>query len=808
MESLHLSLQEPLSQTREATETMEEFEKQKEESNLSPASPETVTKIEIDDPKTDTDYNHILPNDPFESPSSPIHRNESLTHENLFLLDNSLSLTDNGQEGDDASNKDRREGKIENTTIDLNNESYISFPSSGTHSRANSVVSSAILSTSTSLTNGTTQSKRRRPRPWDNYNAKENSSTSGTSAAAASSSMVSGETTPLLSSKYESKSIHSVKTAKRSNAAFPKGRKTIQNDDYNGEENAEYFNGKSNHSPPPRHHEESYGSIGQNGGVNNGNSNGNGYGYSTPTNVHHHGHNYKSSPSMQSILASLPIANFATVLTVLQFILMALYNIFLHYQSHRLHVQPPYAFWFSAAGRIYNSGFGPNVPTLILFGAFHPILVWNGQWWRMGSGLFCCTSLVEFVMNVWWLRVLTGMEDEKIRRGAGGGAWVIGLVYFLSGLFGGLVCIASSSSADIIYPTGLTGAGIAGCMMTIMIHRHYGNASSFKGNEDYAHRQNRSRWSFRNIELTHVAVLLEVLCGYYLPYTNFHSIIAGAMVGTCCGFFFISSASLYNQDWDEEGDSQTSSMASDLEEAFSPRMNTPPRYMYGFDDSPPPPPSSSSKGATPVMRRSILTSPDEEDEYDLVHSLNTSGGKGLKQRNVKSAQKAAYRNSLSDDDSDGRNKEYKAARKSGDFCTEPRMRFLGLFSALVLLSLTVLYIGFLFDLPSEQTISDSLYGCKTVHGLYEYTADETDDGQNQGEQGEAAASEGDTICGEICIPFSIYDQVMNNAGDMMSSKGTCSMSSFGCSYSSDAFDVGFFEIERDLYTKNCAQSQN
>ena len=415
-----LPLQEPVQQTHQ--QQLEQVHK----AWIAETETETETETEIDTkPETDD-----FLSEPFEHPSSPIHKDvdESLTHENLFLLDNSLTLTDNGHDVTSTTASD-----ADNGNADLNNTSYISFPSSGTHSRANSVVSSAIMSTSTSVTNNTTHSRRRRPRPWDNYNAKDSNSN-------ANGGKVDGETTPLLASKQQS--IHSVKTAKRSNAAYPKGRKAMNDNDGGGGGSVGSPHMFSGGQPVGQ---DNYGSINKNG------TNGNSYGYSTPTHLHHHSQNHKPPPPPLS--TSISIANLVTVLTVLQFILMALYNVFLHYQSHRLQVQPPYAFWFSDAGRIYNSGIGPNVPTLILFGAFHPILALK-EWWRMGSGLFCCTSLVEFVLNIWWLRVLGGIEEDRNRSGRG--SWVLGFVYVVSGVFGGLVCIIFSSTTDIM-PTGLTG---------------------------------------------------------------------------------------------------------------------------------------------------------------------------------------------------------------------------------------------------------------------------------------------------------------------------------------------------------------
>ena len=64
----------------------------------------------------------------------------------------------------------------------------------------------------------------------------------------------------------------------------------------------------------------------------------------------------------------------------------------------------------------------------------------------------------------------------------------------------------------------------------------------------------------------------------------------------------------YLEEWND-ADSHASSIASDLEEAFFPNVNTPQRF--GYDDLPPPSPSSSLKGLdTPIMRRSILMSPE------------------------------------------------------------------------------------------------------------------------------------------------------------------------------------------------------
>jgi hypothetical protein len=114
--------------------------------------------------------------EPFSHPSSPICNDSSLTHENLHLLDHSLTLTEH-DDGPEYSMVG--EGSSYETILDdggagagagaaAASSSYVSFPSMSTsRSRANSIVSSAVMSTSTVLANNTSSgnvitSRRRR----------------------------------------------------------------------------------------------------------------------------------------------------------------------------------------------------------------------------------------------------------------------------------------------------------------------------------------------------------------------------------------------------------------------------------------------------------------------------------------------------------------------------------------------------------------------------------------------------------------------------------------------------------------------
>ena len=150
---------------------------------------------------------------------------------------------------------------------------------------------------------------------------------------------------------------------------------------------------------------------------------------------------------------------------------MALYNTFLHYQAHRLHAvtngtlygegfTPPYR--ISYPGRIYNRAIGPNAPTLILFGGFHPFLALS-DWWRIITGMVCSTSVVDLSINLFLLRVA---EEEKRRIGS----WNMFVCYGISCFMGALASIldinmqATRGNFNGMDVTDLGGASIAGLM--------------------------------------------------------------------------------------------------------------------------------------------------------------------------------------------------------------------------------------------------------------------------------------------------------------------------------------------------------
>jgi membrane associated rhomboid family serine protease len=678
-----------------------------------------------DSPKKET-HDLLLSSEPFSHPSSPIKHNDSLTNENLHLLE-SLSL-----QLDDSLDKSK--GDVES--------SYVSFISkTNSNSRANSIVSSAV----TSHTNNTTKRRKpSRPRPWDKYDEEkeiiqfENGK----------------ETTPLLASKTIS--IHSVKTAKRNNKQ--NGFTTSGDDPYSTLVHDD-------------HTEPSSPNLRWKGGV------------FTETND-----NYGSVPSSKKygLFSSQtfrlpfmmdrshalnadsythPICTSLIFMTAVHFMLMGLYNMLVHYKMHRLgEVSPPY--WITKAGRIYNPNIGPNSNTLVIFGAFHPILGMN-EWWRLVTGSICVTSIFELAVNLFLLRV---MADYEERLGSWNFAWIFGC----SVLAGALGSIMQMSGFWTV--TGLSSAGIMGFMVAALVYEAVSDITKRK--VDKVHTPKKA-WTWPQL-----GIIAQIIQSFALQYVSFSSMVASGMMGIFLGM----SLQVPETDWTDLDSNASSSVASEFDDAFASELNTPPRF--GFDMSPPPPPSSSSKAChdTPVMRRSIM-SPDEDEEFDTRRSLNAPGG--LKHRNRKYTGKTSHTNNMLNYGSD------EEKPRNDSFCTETRMRFLGVFGAMLFITISMLYIGLIMRIPNDQIINDSIYGCITMHGIYTYEVSEDDDGNLN--KNEANVKAGDTICGEICIPHSIYtDAMKGDAGSL--DKGSCQEQTYACHFSSDAFDMGTLEIERDLYT--------
>lgn len=658
-------------------------------------------------------HNMHLSHEPFTHPSSPISRavNDSLTNENLQLLETmSLHL----DESIDMNSKGGEDGP---------DSSFISFPSrSNPNSRANSIVSSAV----TAHTNNTTKRRKpSRPRPWDTIDNELPRHDMGK------------ETTPLLSFKTES--FHSIKTAKRKNRQHGISSNGLSHNDAEAPSpNLEWKGGVFTET------EDNYGTI--------------------PSSSKPKGFSMLQLPFMMdrkqaidSNSSTHPVCSCLIFMTATHFMLMGLYNTLMHYNMHRMgELSPPY--WITQAGRIYNPNIGPNSKTLVMFGAFHPILGMK-QWWRIASGSISVTCIFELLVNLFLLRI---MADYEEKLGSLKFAWIFSWSVF-AGALGSIMQLSGFWTV-----TGLSSPGVMGFMTAAFVYELSSNVSRIKGEMQYSIRR---KWSWPQI-----AILLEFVQSLVLQYVSFSSVIASFVMGIFLGM------SLQADDTDSTDleSNASSSVLSDFDDGFASEINTPPRF--GVDLSPPPPPSTSSKGVhdTPVIRRSIM-SPDEDEEFDMRNSLNAPDGiKKRIKRHSSYIKRALPRKS-----------------KRDVFCTETRIRFIGVFGSISFVTVSMLYIGLLMRIPDEQTVSDSIYGCVTMHGLYTYEII-ADDDVNRNKNAENIQS-GDSMCGEICIPHAIYaESIRGEAGSFY--KGSCNDHSYSCLSTTDAFDVGKLEIERYLYT--------
>ena len=491
--------------------------------------------------------------------------------------------------------------------------------------------------------------------------------------------------------------------------------------------------------------------------------------------------------------------------------LMVMYTVFLYYQRIRLQ-NDDYAndaqdvfnsagsSWISPAGWIANPALGPNAPTLHLFGIYNPILVLqNYQIWRIVTASIVNTSFVQYVLHVGLIYWGMGSMEE-----GSWGQWPLLFLYVLSCGSGGILCIVSNmeekvvgedSVEDSIAITGLVGAGLMGCFCARIVELTL-RRWSYKSRQNYYLHHERGGVDRSPVVL---AVSLLWMSGYYLPFCSLSALMGGCLMGISCGLYWWAHfvRERYS-DWDEEeytgsqflnpkDDASTVSQSSlqDLEDAFNAEFHyTPPRM---FDPSGPPP-SSDSKGMdTPLMRRSIITSP-EDDEEDILSQLN--GGTGLKRR------------------------KYTSTYASGSKCLSPSskstnrkttggkagtLRFIGLSMGVMSILIPLVLMSFVLEVPSEVALSDSVYGCRTMSSLYKFSVG--DDDQSNQENYIQDVENGESICGEVCLPLSVVNRVRSNTNDIDWIAKPCSFRGYNCLIAEDEFDLNeSFEITRELFT--------
>ncbi|WP_412988215.1 rhomboid family intramembrane serine protease [Pediococcus siamensis] len=92
---------------------------------------------------------------------------------------------------------------------------------------------------------------------------------------------------------------------------------------------------------------------------------------------------------------------------------------------------------FVVFGLMTVDGGSENTQTLLRYGAvFKPLIVQNGEWWRLISGMFIHIGLTHIVMNMVTL-YFVGLQVESLF-----GHYKFLVLYFLAGIFGNLVSLA------------------------------------------------------------------------------------------------------------------------------------------------------------------------------------------------------------------------------------------------------------------------------------------------------------------------------------------------------------------------------
>ena len=520
------------------------------------------------------------------------------------------------------------------------------------------------------------------------------------------------------------------------------------------------------------------------------------------------------------------------ILWTIHFGFLILYAVFLHYQQMRLQernyddessnismVSSSSAYsggWFSPLGQIYNPAIGPNAPTLHLFGIYNPILVIeNHQYWRILSASVVNSSLVQYGLHMGIL-VALGIPIEA--SWGASSSRRMGIIYSLSCGAGAILCIVSNMKEEVageeysskkdesIAITGLVGAGLMGILCAKILEMTLRQCcSGHSKRQVYVDPWDRARLV--------LAVFVLWVSSHYLPFSSLGSLVGGGLMGSSCGLYWWAHVVRNHSELEEEeyttnhflnptnddDDASTLSQSSlqDLEDAFNTEYHTtPPRQRRHFD-TPGPPPSSDSKGMdTPLMRRSIIRSPEDDDEEDILSHLN--GGTGLKRRKNTNAfaPSSNYVTSPKYDIKVKRN----VGGKSGT------IQFIGLSMGLMTVSIPLFLMSFVLEVPSEVALSDSMHGCKTMSTLYQLSFG--DDDQSNQQYYMENVNNGDTLCGEVCFPISMVHHILSKTNDVTWIASPCSSRQYNCAVGEDSVPLNEnLDITRELF-RPCSNNRS
>lgn len=101
---------------------------------------------------------------------------------------------------------------------------------------------------------------------------------------------------------------------------------------------------------------------------------------------------------------------------------------------------------------------------LVRLGANVPVLVWQGEWWRLLSAMFLHGGLLHLLLNGWALYQLGGLFEAWMGSGR------MALTYFLAGLAGSLASLFFMRAGISV---GASGAifGVLGALVGVLVRR-------------------------------------------------------------------------------------------------------------------------------------------------------------------------------------------------------------------------------------------------------------------------------------------------------------------------------------------------
>ena len=251
-----------------------------------------------------------------------------------------------------------------------------------------------------------------------------------------------------------------------------------------------------------------------------------------------------------------------------------------------------------------------------------------------------------------------------------------------------------------------------------------------------------------------IAFMLDLVSCALLPYNSMANVIGGAVAGIGCGIFTCMWRSTHIKEV------CMNQSLPDLESRFESMLHTPPCEKHDRNERVailnivPPPPSQPSINDTPIMRRSILTSPEEEDE--IIRDLNENYDSNISNFQlppdasspITTPSKLFFRKSPSQD------------HKEVLFWVS----FL-ILATIISISIFILYET--IEPPSKQAMYDSIYGCRTMNHLIQPSEREDIKAYYDDKHDSAV------WCEESCIPLSLVDNVREMDLGSCFSSGYC-----------------------------------